>query len=261
MIRFLDNKEKVITKELYETVFDDTEKFVEYYYADRIEKNRVLVCEQNNKVVAMLHLNPHDIYINGEIYNIDYIYAVATHPSYRRQGYMEQLLEYAFKVMKDEGKPFTYLIPENPLVYKKYGFDFIYSKKENIDYEKAVVSPKILVRKADKYDIEEMVKFCDILVNQYDVFMVKDAAYFETLLPQLEAENGYMELMYFLGELVGIRMINSENEMKIIEEVAMSGYETIPLDMGEKPFIMAKELKPGILDDLKGKSIFINEMV
>jgi len=261
MIRFLENDEKIRTRQLYEIAFNDTKKFVDYYYRKRIQMNRILVLEEENQIRAMLHLNPHYLSIDGKSVQADYIYAVATLPEYRRRGYMGMLFEYAFHIMKSEGKEFTYLIPEDASIYKKYGFIFVYSKYENIPYQQARLRTGILTRRAAAKNIDAMVNFCEILKQRYDIFTIKNQTYFKKIMKQINAEDGFIELMYEVDKLVGIRFVNGEGELKIVEEITLTGYETIPGDFIKIPKIMMKEFKDGIIKNVKEKKIFINEQV
>lgn len=79
MIRYLDNREKGLTKELWREAFpEDSEDFLDYYDHEKMKKNQVLVREEADKIQSMLHLNPYHLQVRNAEWDIDYIVAVAT---------------------------------------------------------------------------------------------------------------------------------------------------------------------------------------
>ena len=92
--RYLKPEERELTRELYHAVFaEDTERFVDYYYQYKIRDNAILVLEEKEKLISMLHLNPYTMIVNGYEFPCNYIVAVATDPDYRHQGCMTWLIE------------------------------------------------------------------------------------------------------------------------------------------------------------------------
>lgn len=77
--------------------------------------------EIENTPVSMLFSLPCEIYRGNERYEFIYIFAAATHPDYRKKGYMEQLLK---KVQKKYNKPILLRPANENLInyYKKFGF-------------------------------------------------------------------------------------------------------------------------------------------
>ena len=61
----------------------------------KIRDNAILVLEEEEKIISMLHLNPYTMIVNGYEFPCNYIVAVATDPDYRHQGCMRALLERA----------------------------------------------------------------------------------------------------------------------------------------------------------------------
>ena len=56
MIRYLDNREKGLTKELWREAFpEDSEDFLDYYDHEKMKENQVLVREEADKIQSMLH--------------------------------------------------------------------------------------------------------------------------------------------------------------------------------------------------------------
>ena len=160
MIRLLtSHEEKLMTRPLYERVFDhDGKGFVDYYYEDRCRDNRILVDVETDvrgaeQVVSMIHLNPYTLYVNGEELPALYVFAVATDDKFRHQGRMARLLEEVDQICAREDIPFLFLIPVDTAIYTPFGYQVLceLQRDKSVPYEE--------IRK------------------NYDVYCVRDADY------------------------------------------------------------------------------------
>ena len=123
MIRILtDFPEKQNTRLLYEQAFSDPEAFVAYYYREKCADNKMVVLEEDGKILSMVHLNPYTVSICGKEAPSYYLVAVATDKDHRRKGYMAQVLEAAFAEMEREKVPFCFLLPVDEAIYRPFGF-------------------------------------------------------------------------------------------------------------------------------------------
>lgn len=130
MIRYLEQNEKQRTRVMYEANFsEDSEEFIDYYYEWKMKDNQILVMEEPREgLQVMLHLNPYEFQICGEVVKLNYIVAVTTDASVRKQGKMAEVMKSALLDMAKEHQPFTFLIPANPKVYLSSGFAFVPSE-------------------------------------------------------------------------------------------------------------------------------------
>ena len=130
-----DIKEKLKTRELYEENFDIGDKdFVDYYYQTIIKRNEVAVMEDNGNIISMVHLNPYEYNICGDIKTIHYLVGIATKEEYRNKGYISKTLNLVIDYLNDLKEPFCFLVPENDSLekfYNKFGFERVC--KFNID--------------------------------------------------------------------------------------------------------------------------------
>ena len=205
MIRYLEKEEAYKSRKLYtEAFFEDSESFTDYYYKEKVKYNRILVDEENSIIRAMLHQNPYKISFLGNIYEIDYIVAVATGKKYRRQGLMRNLLYKSLNAMYSEKKPFTFLLPADKAYYEPFDFNFIsdYYLIE-IDEEKNILSR--LYKDKDK---NKLMKFMiDYFSKNYQLYCIRDDFYMERLIEELKSEDGYIELLYSDDKIVGYKLI------------------------------------------------------
>lgn len=123
----MDKKQKLI--ELWQLCFDDTEAFIQLYFDRVYKEENALTIESNGALVSALQIIPYTMNFCGSELNVAYISGACTHPAYRGKGYMGELLEEAFRVMRRQGFDLTALIPANPSLfeyYRRYGYTEIF---------------------------------------------------------------------------------------------------------------------------------------
>lgn len=124
----LTGSEKSISKILWKTIFtEDSDMFIDEYYrgiASETSGNKVfaVIDDIDGSAAAMLHLNPYSLLMCGKTVKSLYIVGVATHPGYRRKGFMKSLMKKAVMYAEDIGAPFIYLTAENEALYTPFGF-------------------------------------------------------------------------------------------------------------------------------------------
>ena len=226
LIRKLDKHEHGKTRKLYETVFfEDTKEFVDYYYTWKTKDNTIYVAEDEDGIHAMIHLNPFDVWVSGQVQKLHYIVAVATEEIYRHQGLMSRLLEAVEKEMADRGEAFTFLMPASEKIYAPFGYRYFAGQRSGIlgssvigvdsflgpgqDSDKKesgqkkrqdineIVAAEILIpeqyicRPVEKGEYQKLADFVNcVLQQQYDVFVWRDAAYYERLCAEQRCQNG-----------------------------------------------------------------------
>ncbi len=75
-----------------------------------------------NKVVSSLRIHRFQQSIRGVVKEMGGIGGVWTYPEYRNQGYVKELLDFAFKEMKANGQGLSMLIPFKQSFYQKFGY-------------------------------------------------------------------------------------------------------------------------------------------
>ena len=145
MIHYLRQEEKTRSRKLWEEIFvEDSQSFVDFYYAEKARRNKILVAEEDNEIVAMLHRNPFDVVVKDRIWRIDYIAGVATAAAWRHQGYMSRLLSRIFADMYMEKMGFCFLHPVNPAIYLPFEFTYIFDQPQLTLSEKVLEAHEIL---------------------------------------------------------------------------------------------------------------------
>ncbi len=203
-IRYLLQKEKYRTRDLYERAFsEDSAEFVDYYYQWKTRDNQILVMEEEGRIQVMLHLNPYSLLIWGHGQEVPYIVAVATEPDCQRQGKMRRVMEFALQDLERRRIPFAFLLPADPAYYQGQGFVFF---PENSG--KKICGnqghSRLQWSKARPEDIPELAEFSNhILKEQYHIFIRREETYYKRLFAELETEQGGILLGRMAGALEG----------------------------------------------------------
>jgi len=99
--------DEIACKELWQTVFNDDESFIDSFLMRYYSRRRMLCIERDGHLAAMLHLLPFEC----EAGPATYIYGVATRPDFRGQGLASQLLRQALQRCDERGDKIVFLIP------------------------------------------------------------------------------------------------------------------------------------------------------
>ena len=234
-LRKLEQKEHGKTRALWETVFsEDTKQFLDYYYYFKTKDNEIYVIEEEETIRSMLHLNPYMIRVEERQFRGNYIIAVATEEAYRGRGYMGMLLRKSMQDMYHRKELFTFLMPAAEAIYTPYDFRFIYNQWQALvgeiparEYlsEKKGLTRKLEVRDASMGDALEMAGFFSRhFADRWQVYAVRDEAYYQTLLFEQQSENGGIKLMESDGELVGMFDYAREDGLEIREPLYQEEY-------------------------------------
>ena len=280
LCRKLRQEEHIRTRQLWEEIFtEDTPKFLDYYYSVKVKDNEIYVMEDEEEIVSMLHLNPYQMRVKEKIYNTHYIVAVATDERYRHQGLMRQLLNYTMQVMADRGEPFTFLMPAAEAIYKPFGFEFVYEQKSEKVSGKKCEDSILEIMEASPEHCQAIADFANKMLKNYDVVTWRDAKYYQTLLSEVESEDGGILIAEKNLQIVGVFPYAKGQELQMHEPLMketcilqhaiyhLTGNETDRVlctgygSEESKPMIMAKVLNPEFNLDLKKAKVFLNEVV
>ncbi|OQR56541.1 GNAT family N-acetyltransferase [Bacillus sp. CDB3] len=150
---------------LFEEVFGITSQtlhdFSEKGYWDYTYKALSFI--QDDKVIANVAAFSLPLLINGEKINAAGIQSVMTHPDFRRQGLMTQLLNKMIEKI-DKQCEYAFLFTETPELYKSYGFQIVQEYLMTIPYDKKNNKDSIL-RKLDFYNEEDRNLINEIIEN------------------------------------------------------------------------------------------------
>lgn len=206
-IRKLERTEHQDSRRLYEAVFkEDSPSFVEYYYREKARDNQIYVVVEDGEIRSMLHLNPYRLYVNGSEKDVNYIVAVATQKEYRKRGYMASLLKKALGEMYRAGESFTFLMPASESIYLPFDFRTVYEQTGKFYGKGDEKAEGITITDAKPSDCREISEAANRhLANRYQVFALRDEAYYMRLLREYESDGGALKIYRKGGEIVDCR--------------------------------------------------------
>ena len=197
-IRYLTGEEKQASRSLYECCFpEDTEKFTDYYYKEKCRDNRIAAVKvQKNgmgeQIAVMVHENPYTMSICGNPALVSYIVAVATHPDYRRRGWMKKVLAYSLRQCYRREEPFSFLTPADPAYYESLGYRFWKNQQEWIvEGELPEGTPAVNENAA------ELAAFSNqVLSEHFDLYVQRDEAYYRRLIREQKSGDGDIVILW-----------------------------------------------------------------
>ncbi len=125
MIGFANYNDIDELKLLWGECFSDTQEFIDNYFGSLFESCDVIVARENGKIVSMATLHKVEYVKKGKSKPCGYVYAVATRPEYRGQGYFKKVMSFAKKEAKKRGFIGLVTVPatqELVKLYKKIGY-------------------------------------------------------------------------------------------------------------------------------------------
>lgn len=198
MIRYLKQEEKADCRKLWREVFkEDSESFMDFYFTEKVKKNKILVALEGEEIVAMLHRNPYDVVIRDRIWKTDYIAGVATDPAYRHQGHMSRLLSRSFQDMYMERMGFCFLVPASPAIYHPFEFTYICDLPDQELNESAGKELKGRACMEQYNECREAAVFAGKqLEKQYEVYALRDEDYYRSLCREVRSDKGDLILLF-----------------------------------------------------------------
>lgn len=239
-----------------------------FYFKYVYDNGRCIAIEENQKIISALQINEHVLSFKDKQLKVSYIYGVATHPDYRRNGYMRKLMEAALEEV-NHNHLITFIYGFYPKLYKQFGFETIYERK-------VYGIPREYLNKVSQnhiaYDASplELLQVYQQYTQHFDGYYVRNQEYYKILLNELlmsqkqlivyrndeQKVSGYLiyskrkhevyvEEAIYLESVVLLRMLKSaiQDADEIYVEVSQSEKleKLFPLVIPKKqPFIMAR---------------------
>lgn len=199
--------EAIETKNLWHNSFpEDSENFMNYYYSEKTKDNCIYIKKQNGFLVAMAQMNPYQVKMREQDWDINYIVGVATDISHRHEGHMRDLLNRMANDLYQQGAPFTFLMPAAKEIYLPFSFSYmadmpVFSLKAS--------AAETLIRVECQDNEEDCEKAAHYMENwlegRFELFCNRDAAYVSRLLKELASENGQLYFLHHGDALVGLQ--------------------------------------------------------
>lgn len=124
-IRLSSPKYKEKMYSLWQSCFGDDGETIDMFFKNSFSYENAVICTDKAEVVSQLFLLPEKLSLGEKEYFAYYIYAAATAESYRKQGIMGSLLEFASALAADRKADYLFLVPATEKLfdyYEKFGF-------------------------------------------------------------------------------------------------------------------------------------------
>lgn len=148
-------------KELWKICFGDEDSYIDLFFDNRFVPDQCIIGEVDGKVVTMLFTLPLNIVSQGLYsYPARYIYAVATHPSYRSHGFSTQLMEFTHGYLYTQGVALSVLVPASGSLftyYEKRGYKTQFNVSNQTYYKSsAIADNNIFLEKTTLPEVEDL---------------------------------------------------------------------------------------------------------
>lgn len=249
-------------KQLWREAFSDSEEFVDFYFS-RIFSDEInhYVESAENHVVAALQAIPFEIKAGEIMLRAAYLSGIATSKRFRRQGFMQRLMDKTHRELEAQGYDLAFLIPAEPYlfdIYAKFGYHTAFYK----DYEEVFINDfpenEIEVKVADKsLDIKELFRYFDkkqretsgVIFSEKQFSILTDSFLLEGLPILIAIDNGTIAGVTFVGAGYNVPKLFADSEpvrQALLTQVAkLNGRDSVRLKTNAKkiPYAMAKPLK------------------
>jgi ribosomal protein S18 acetylase RimI-like enzyme len=121
MIALAKDHQKEEMARLWQICFGDPTDYIRNFFSRRFDASRAVVYLAEGKVASMAFMLTAALRLNGGCEPVQYIYAVGTHPDYRKRGIMGRLMEAAWDQALKAGQRFSVLLPASDALYLYYG--------------------------------------------------------------------------------------------------------------------------------------------
>jgi len=108
--------------ELYMECFNDSKEYVDFFFIHQASRDQAIGIKIEDHLVSGLHLIQKSLFFNHQTWDTQFIVAAATKKAYRRQGFMNEVMEKAFHKSYQQGISFLSLFPVSQQYYTPYGF-------------------------------------------------------------------------------------------------------------------------------------------
>jgi ribosomal protein S18 acetylase RimI-like enzyme len=157
MIRLAEIKDIPQIRIIWKICFGDVDEYLDYYFSQMFNVQNTLLYVLDEKAVAMLQMLPAFIQVDEKFMPVQYIFAAATLPEYRKRGIMAELIDEALKIGETRGQILSVLKPTNK---KLFGF------YEHLGYQADFMIDKITFSRRELIDAVKEIEVSDIQLNK-----------------------------------------------------------------------------------------------
>ncbi|MCD7836765.1 MAG: GNAT family N-acetyltransferase [Lachnospiraceae bacterium] len=154
-VTFADKNDFVDIKNLWKICFGDEDAYISFYLEERFDEENMMVIRRDNKIVSMASFMPAAVKYEKEWIAVRYVYAVATLPQYRGNGYAAEIISFASEVY---GEPLVLQPADDELCkyYRSIGFVDFFDKDFLTIYNTGSKDGEIYLEEIDADEYKEI---------------------------------------------------------------------------------------------------------
>jgi len=197
--RMAEEQDTAQMQELWLRCFDDTPRFVQWYFERYYRAENTIGIFQGSKLLASAQVIPYRIHLRGQILDSGYVVGVDTAPEARNRGYARTLLQECLQMQRDRKQSISLLMPFEGQFYYRYGWPFCYF------HQQIKIMPRELrcaakpwgnVRQAELQDaVDIMQRIYGAFIQNYDGAVERSAESWKLLLEDAALENTFCYLL------------------------------------------------------------------
>lgn len=108
-------------KDIWKLCFEDEDYYIDFYFNNREWQEGMSVLLLDGSIVSMLTMIPVNIVReNGDAVKSAMLYAIATHPQFRKRGLADKLMGWCSNYLLSNQVPVTMLVPAEPALFRFY---------------------------------------------------------------------------------------------------------------------------------------------
>lgn len=209
-------------KEIWKLSFiEDSDENIESYYNYRFREEETMLLLYDEEIASMLTmLSVKLIEEDLKRQNSTMVYAVATHPKYRKRGFATKLMNFTHQYLQDKNNVFSLLVPEGEHLfgfYRLLGYEDGFYVRESVFTKDEMETIPAYNTKSCRIEESEAAEY-NLIRNRflqgkkYISYDDKDIAYQKTISKQAGADIYRLEI----GEIEGCAAIERLSQDKII---------------------------------------------
>ena len=213
---------KEATKNLWKSCFNDSDDFVDLYFNLRYTNEVNMTLNSGQEIISALQMLPYPMTFCGEVISTAYVSGACTHPDYRGNGVMSELLSQAFARMFRNKSWISTLIPAEPWLFDYYarmGYATVFHhsiKKDFVFLDEPMSG--INIRQTLEYE-KDIYHYLNEKMAERPCCIQHTANDFSVICAELKRTNMPIYVATQEDLIVGIALISQEKKNVMVQEL------------------------------------------
>lgn len=223
-----NESELTATKDLWKLCFNDVETFIDLYFRLKYKDELNMSVYDNGVMISALQMIPYPMTFCNTVISTSYISGACTHPDYRSQGVMKQLLVETFARKYRDNILLSTLIPAEEWLFDYYG-KFGYAQA--FDYSVEQINASSL-QSSQPYRIEtytpsqlDVYSYLNRKMMEHPCCMQHTMDDFEVIVGDLQLSKGELFVARLQMEIVGLAFCTPIEETIYVKELFAESQE------------------------------------